>query len=239
MLAARGLQAELRDGGLWAWDEEAIPAVRDELERFRRRPADPRWQAALRTALRRSEARRAGARAELRARSRRAWRRERRLRRAFAAAPSSRPLTLGLLALGALLLWLGRHEAAAALPVLASCYWLHELGTQVEPLRGTRHFGLLLLALSAAPALAAALAGLSSGGLAGPAFGLLGYTCAVAALDGGSGLRLPPGLLPLMAGWLALCALGAAPVEVLLAQCCGLTAGLLAGVATVRRHRLA
>ena len=243
LLAARGVEVRVREGGLWALDEADLPGARELLDAFRREPAHRRWQEALRAALGGHELERRQARGEQARRVRRAWRRERRVRRAFAAAPSSRPLTLGLLALGALLLALGGGDPATALPVLASCYWLHELGTQAEGLHGTRRFATRVLALAALPWAAAWAAGVPAGGLSGLAFGLLADTAVRAARDPESGLRVPAGLLSLMSAWMLACALGAAPEAVLLAQCAGLAAGLctgLAGELTARgRRRLA
>lgn len=229
VLSARGLEAAVRDDGLWLLDEEGLAEAGAELERFRQQPDDPGWRAALIAARSRGEAELRAAREDLRRRSRLAWRRERRLRRAFQGAASSRPLTLSLLAAGALSAWAGPHEASILLPLIAGLFWLHELGTHVEALRGSRRFALLVVSLLAASQLSLAVLDLGFAGLSGVGFGLLGFTAARARLDPASGMSLPRGLLPLMSLWLVACAAGAAPASVFLAQCTGLVTGLFVG----------
>jgi hypothetical protein len=241
VLAARGLETLVRDDALWVLDEDALPEARAELARFRREPERPDWRSALTDARERCDVELAAARLELAGSARRAWRRERRVRRAYQAAASSRPLTLLLLATGGIAAWAGSHDPSVLLPLVAGLYWLHELGTHVESLRGSRRFALLVLSLAAVSQLLVLGAGLAfagvSGVASGVAFGLLGFTAARSSLDADSGLGVPRGLLPLMAAWLIACAAGAAPSSVLLAQCAGLVAGLLAGTLPVSLRR--
>ena len=242
VLSGRGLEAVVREGELWLLDEDRLPEATEELERFTRQPDCADWRVAVANARVRRDEELRTAREQLDERARLAWRRERRLRSAFQDAPSSRPLTLALLAAGALSAWSGPHEMSVLLPVFATLYWLHELGTHVEALCGSRRFALLLLSVAATSQLALAITGLGLAGLSGSGFGLLGFTVARSRFDAGAGLRVPPGLLSLMAAWLIACAAGAAQASVFLAQFTGLVAGLVAGtlppaLARQRRRR--
>lgn len=230
VLSARGLDGVVREDGLWVLDEDALPGARRLLARFLERPGAPEWRGAAGAALARCERERESARAELSERARRSWRRERRLRRAFQDAASSRPLTLALLIAGAGFAATGSREPQVLLPILAALYWLHELGTHVEALRGSSRFALLLLTLAGGCQALLTGSGFGLAGLFGIGFGLLGFTAARAGLDPEAGLRVPRGLLPLMAAWLLACAAGAVRTEVFLAQSTGLALGLLIGV---------
>jgi len=239
VLTARGLEAVVREDELWLLDQDRLPEATEELERFTQQPDCADWRLAVTAARTRRDEELRAAREQLRESARVSWRRERRIRFAFQDAASSRPLTLALLASGALGAWAGPHDTSVLLPIVAGLYWLHELGTHVEALCESRRFALLVLSVAATVQLAFTITGLGFAGLSGIGFGLLGFTVARSRLDAGAGLRVPPGLLSLMTVWLIACAAGAAPAPVFLAQCTGLVAGLVAGTlppVLARRH---
>ena len=238
VLTARGLDAVVREDGLWVLDEDSRDAAKTHLRRFLERPDAPDWRRAAAEALAQADAERETARAELAERARRSWRRERRLRRALQGSASSRPLTLALMAAGACFAATGSHAPQVLLPILAALYWLHELGTHVEALHGSRRFAGLVLALAGGSQLLLASSGAGLAGAFGIGFGLLGFTAARARLDPEAGLRVPSGLLPLMGAWLLACAAGAAPTEVFAAQTAGLALGLLIGALPPALDRL-
>ena len=83
--------------------------------------------------------------------------------------------------------------------------WLHQLGGPIEGRTGTRHFGMIVLAIAVfSNVLQAVITGPNFGGMSGVVYGLLGYIWMKMVFDPSAGLVIKREVLFFMLGWLLL-----------------------------------
>jgi GlpG protein len=235
---------------IWVHDENQIPRSKQELEQFRREPADQRYADAEQTArqVRREEAERI----------RQTQKNYVDMRNEWASPWRRRPVTVALIA-ASVLVYLGVFEAPLdeltfsmpeiqqgevwrlvtpiflhfSLPhILFNMWWLYDLGSLIERRLNPVLFALLVLAIAVPSNFAQFEMSLPNsvfGGMSGVVYGLFGYAWVRSRLDPTCGLYLRPDVAFWMIGWFVLCASGAIGNVANWAHGAGLAAGALLG----------
>lgn len=123
--------------------------------------------------------------------------------------------------------------------LLFNMYWLYFLGGQIEAIKRTGFFALLVLVTAGFSGIAQNLAsGPFFGGMSGVNYGLFGYVWMKEKLQPGEGFVMGPANVVLMIAWLFLCMTGAVGPIANTAHVVGLLIGLGAGAGPYLAKRL-
>ncbi len=249
---------------VWIHSEDQIEPGQQALAAYLGNPADPKYQAASKTAEALERERR---RDEARA-AKRIYDRDRIFARSGRA-----PLTLGLIAasVGVMLAiglnpdfhdmrWLSISKGGMGflaevragqmwrlitpifvhfglLHLLFNMLWLRDLGAMIEMRRGMARLALLVLVLGVVSNVAQYwVDGPYFGGMSGVLYGLFGYIWLRGQCDPASGLALSPTTVWMMIGWYFLCLFGLMGNVANVTHTAGLTLGALWGAAPMAKR---
>jgi GlpG protein len=120
--------------------------------------------------------------------------------------------------------------------ILFNMFWLHDLGSQIERLKGSKFFITFALTLALfSNLLQFLMSGPSFGGMSGVVYGLFGYVWIKCRLDPGDGFRIDPVIANIMFAWFLLCFTGIVGSIANWAHAGGLLLGLAWGYGSALR----
>lgn len=256
-LLTLGIPAKVEPAGgewaVWVRDENQVTRSKEELDRYRTAPADPRYEEAERQA-----------KAVLREAAQKARKAQKNyvdMREQWSGTLRRRPVTMMLIVASVLVtlqMELGQQSSAmrellafwmpdivqgqvwrlltpifmhfSFLHLAFNMWWLYDLGTLIEVRLRSARYALLVLVIAMSSNYGQYLmSGPGFGGMSGVVYGLFGYAWVRGRLDPASGLYLRPDVAFWMMAWFFLCLVGPVGNVANTAHGVGLAAGAALG----------